>query len=679
MRQLIPNDPCAGNCAGLPSTTSASPTRFVRVLDGRRQPIRGLWRRGSNFYARLNVAEPDDFRRDVRIRLKASSVADAKSELARLRLERSEGAMSLQRQTPRFADHVPAYLQDARQTKRPGTVAVEEVHLRDWAKFFVDARLHQITKGSVLRFRTAKREEGWSGRSCNLALTILRNVLDHAAQHGLLKSNPLDGLRPIRWIPKRKSLVSGSDLDRLCAAAQETLTNGRSLCDYLRLMATSGARKSEALRLRWADVDWQRSRLVIGSDGLSKNHEAREVDFNPALEAHLRDMFIRRNAANEWLFPSKRGGQRHLPAKTYVESMRKARAAAGLLHVGFHDCRHHFISYAVMSGIDYMTIARWAGHKDGGVLIGRAYGHLSDEHTSADGVVTNRGAGLSNIVAISIGNGHAMALKNDGRVVPWGSVNSFGTANVPLSLSNVVAIAAGGHHALALKQDGKVVAWGGNSSGETNVPPSLSNVVAIAGGGIYSAAIVSYPARVISQPASVAVNVSSNASFGVTGAGTPPLSYQWRQDGVNLLGATNATLSLTNVQLANIGSYPVMITNISGSVTRSVAVLSVFYNVSQYLANREAGRADVIGSPNVFGLFNTNQVQDMNVGTPLLRKDPATGNFKLTIKVQRTANLVTPFTPFPMTTNSATINAQGELEFVFPSQDDAAFFRLQSR
>ena len=47
---------------------------------------------------------------------------------------------------------------------------------------------------------------------------------------------------------------------------------------------------------------------------------------------------------------------------------------------GFHDCRHHFISYCVMSGIDYMTIGRWVAHKDGGILIGKTYGHLSNEH-----------------------------------------------------------------------------------------------------------------------------------------------------------------------------------------------------------------------------------------------------------------------------------------------------------
>jgi hypothetical protein len=33
-----------------------------------------------------------------------------------------------------------------------------------------------------------------------------------------------------------------------------------------------------------------------------------------------------------------------------------------------------------MSGVDYMTIAKWLGHQDGGILVGKVYGHLSDEH-----------------------------------------------------------------------------------------------------------------------------------------------------------------------------------------------------------------------------------------------------------------------------------------------------------
>ncbi len=113
------------------------------------------------------------------------------------------------------------------------------------------------------------------------------------------------------------------------------------------------------------------------------------MDFNPALEAHLSDMFKRRAPDSEWVFPSPQRGEADLPAKTFVESLRLARTATDMSQFGFHDCRHHFISYAVMSGIDYMTIARWVGHKDGGVLIGKVYGHLSNEHAQAQAARLN--------------------------------------------------------------------------------------------------------------------------------------------------------------------------------------------------------------------------------------------------------------------------------------------------
>ena len=59
------------------------------------------------------------------------------------------------------------------------------------------------------------------------------------------------------------------------------------------------------------------------------------------------------------------------------------RKKAGMPRFGFHDCRHHFVSMCVMSAIDFMTIAAWVGHKDGGVLIGKVYGHLANEHRKA--------------------------------------------------------------------------------------------------------------------------------------------------------------------------------------------------------------------------------------------------------------------------------------------------------
>src|ERR671922_136910 len=86
---------------------------------------------------------------------------------------------------------------------------------------------------------------------------------------------------------------------------------------------------------------------------------------------------------------------------------------------------------------------------------------------------------LSDVVAISAGTNHSLALKSDGTVVGWGSSFGLGAETPPAGLSGVVAISAEAVHSLALKSDGTVVGWGSNSSGETTPPPSLSDVTAI--------------------------------------------------------------------------------------------------------------------------------------------------------------------------------------------------------
>jgi hypothetical protein len=71
------------------------------------------------------------------------------------------------------------------------------------------------------------------------------------------------------------------------------------------------------------------------------------------------------------------------------------------------------------------------------------------------------------------------------------------------------------------------------------------------------------------------------AQFSVTASGTPPLSYHWRKAGVplsnvgNVSGATSSSLSLTSVGAGDVASYDVVVTNSAGSVTSSVAALTL--------------------------------------------------------------------------------------------------------
>jgi hypothetical protein len=80
---------------------------------------------------------------------------------------------------------------------------------------------------------------------------------------------------------------------------------------------------------------------------------------------------------------------------------------------------------------------------------------------------------------------------------------------------------------------------------------------------------------IVAQPQDRIVPTNGNASFSVSVCGVPPFSYQWQFNGVDLEGATNATLVLNNVQLSRAGNYTVTVTNPGGSTTSDTATLIV--------------------------------------------------------------------------------------------------------
>ena len=183
--------------------------------------------------------------------------------------------------------------------------------------------------------------------------------------------------------------------------------------------------------------------------------------------------------------------------------------------------------------------------------------------------------GLSNVVAIATGGSHSMALRLDGTVRAWGN-NAYGQTNTPAGLSNVVAIAAGENFCLALRDNGTVAAWGNNFGGATSVPSGLSNVVAIAGGWMHSVAIFNDGTPVIvRQPLSQALFSGETATLSAGAVGAPPLSYQWQLNGANLTAATNATLILPQAQTTDSGNYTLIVSNALGVSTNANASLSV--------------------------------------------------------------------------------------------------------
>jgi integrase len=390
---------------------------YSKVLDNRKHPIRGLWRRNGRFIARITV---EDERGQPRVKwhpLDATTVAQAQNELRSLLVERRENRLRHIGESPKFGAYLETYLERLETSgKKPETIVTEKGHYNRWREAIGHLRLDKIRPHHITSHLHALKSLGRSSRTCNLALVCLRNVLKAARIDDFLKALPTEGLPWMKVETKARELFTPQEIELFCRASIRATKNGQQFSDYIRFLAFSGAREQEALKVRWADVDFERQQVLVGAEGDTKNRECRRVDMSPTLKAHLEQMWKRRQQDSRWLFPSPQRGDKDIHARTFRESLLLTRSASGaicqtchettfgdgvrkcqhckskklivmdrafpekLQRFGFHDARHHFISYCVMSGLDYMTIARWAGHKDGGILIGKVYGHLSDEH-----------------------------------------------------------------------------------------------------------------------------------------------------------------------------------------------------------------------------------------------------------------------------------------------------------
>lgn len=82
------------------------------------------------------------------------------------------------------------------------------------------------------------------------------------------------------------------------------------------------------------------------------------------------------------------------------------------------------------------------------------------------------------------------------------------------------------------------------------------------------------PPEVTLQPSTVVTNAGSSVAFSAIATGALPLNYRWQHNDTDLTGATNSSLTLTDVRAGNQGTYRVIVTNPVGTNT-ALATLTV--------------------------------------------------------------------------------------------------------
>lgn len=206
----------------------------------------------------------------------------------------------------------------------------------------------------------------------NSLLGTLRQMMVLAIQAHARLDDPSAELKRLSVRTKVVTVPSSDELRAVTAdiRAQEKRVSKES-ANFIEFLAYSGMRISEAQSVDWSHVSEQ-SILVTGGETGTKNHEQRRVPIIPPMAELLKRMRSNNSNGALWSIKSPR-----FALKNACERLK-------ITHVRIHDLRHLFATACIESGVDIPTLSRWLGHKDGGVLALKTYGHLRDEHSQRE-------------------------------------------------------------------------------------------------------------------------------------------------------------------------------------------------------------------------------------------------------------------------------------------------------
>ncbi|WP_417497196.1 tyrosine-type recombinase/integrase [Maricaulis sp.] len=216
------------------------------------------------------------------------------------------------------------------------------------------------------RKRTDPAATGGKG-AASRTVGQLGAIFAFAVKRGLRSDNPVIGVKRYKDGQSHRFL-STDEMGKLGTALLNSTANtmGR---DIIRLLILTGARKGEIEQLRWSEVDFQRSCLLLADSKTG----AKAVPVGAAVLELLQA--VKRTVGSPFVFPSETDPTKHFVGTPKV--WRQVRAAAGLHEVRLHDLRHSYASAAAAGGLSLQLIGRLLGHQN--VKTTAQYAHLAND------------------------------------------------------------------------------------------------------------------------------------------------------------------------------------------------------------------------------------------------------------------------------------------------------------
>ena len=257
---------------------------------------------------------------------------------------------------------------------KPSAALRKQTCINSLAKYFKGLEVRKITRLNCDDW-AQKRSPKVAASTYNYERETLVGILDYAMREGIILVNPALVTKRRKLSKTAITIPSEEEFATLIQTLKGLDIRYQEAAKLVQLLAYSGMRKGEANGLLWGDVNFKKgSFTVTGGEQGTKNHEARVVPLFPSLKKYLKLLLEDRED------PPK-AEQSVVQVKDAKKALITACKVAELPNFTHHTMRHYFVSNAIERGIDFKTIAAWVGHKDGGLLVAKTYGHLRDTHS----------------------------------------------------------------------------------------------------------------------------------------------------------------------------------------------------------------------------------------------------------------------------------------------------------
>lgn len=346
-------------------------------------PVANLVRhvQSGNYYARIRVRGKLIWKS-----LKTDRISVAKlrlSDFHREERQRASAQKAVARGKMTFADALQTYrerLQGDHSLKDRSKAYREEritALLKSWPDL-AQTDVARISKANCLTW-AAEYGRAASPSAFNNTVGTFKLILAIAVEAGARYDNPAIHIKRKKVRQKLLQLPSQKQFVELVT----TIRNGEGgwaerCADLVEFLAYGGCRKGEAARVNGQDCDFEKGEITVLGDPATgtKNWEIRRIPMIPDMRRLLERL---KKERGEMEFSSKPVMLVHECQGAIDTACKKL----GIARITHHDLRHLFATRCIESGVDIPTVSRWLGHKDGGALAMKVYGHLRDSHSTA--------------------------------------------------------------------------------------------------------------------------------------------------------------------------------------------------------------------------------------------------------------------------------------------------------